>query len=419
MQRRIATTTAVVLAAACSAPLQAADLADFILDLYGGDGIRLPPAPDIPDFIADAHVPHFTGEQQIQELNALSKGLLAGTSQYAINSTVTGVSFDLSQGVPIAVEDSLGPLLTERASTIGRGRLNFGFSYSNNDYSELDGDDLSDLTLDLTHQDCCAVGPPPIPPPDGQITGFERDTITLNIDIDLEQEVYAFFASYGLTENWDLGVVVPVVSVDATATSVATINITDENSEIEGEPVHSFEADPARAVSRTGGDETGLGDVIVRTKYSFLRQDSDSFMDFAVLGQVILATGDEDKLLGTGETRYKAMLIGSKRMGNFTPHVNLAYEASTGPDELDNYSYALGLDGRISDRVSASAAVLGRYNPDLEEIGNHTIDGALALKWNPWSNTNAPLHAFVTVPLNDDGLRADFVWGLGFDLIFN
>lgn len=419
MQLKKAATAGVILAAVSAAPLQAADLSNFILDLYGGDGIRLPPAPNIPENIAEAHVPHFTGEEQIQALNALSKGLVAGSSQYAINSTVTGVSFDLSQGVPIAVEDSLGPLLTERASTIGRGRLNLGFSYSNNDYSELDGDDLGKQVVQLTHQDCCQVGPPPIPPPDDQITGFERDTITLNIDIELEQEVYAFFASYGLTNNWDLGVVVPVVSVDARATSVATINVTDAGSTIDGNPVHSFEVDPAAAVSRTGGSETGLGDVIVRTKYSFLREDSDSFMDFAVLGQVVLATGDEDKLLGTGETRYKGMLIGSKRMGNFTPHVNLAYETSSGPDEFDNWSYALGLDGRISERVSASAAVLGRYNPDLEEIGNHIVDGALALKWNPWSNTNAPLHAFVTVPLNDDGLRADFVWGLGFDLIFN
>jgi hypothetical protein len=115
-----------VLLLLCCAPSYAdhvsGHLRDFITDLYGGEGIFLPPAPGIPDRVATAHVPHFTGEEQIAELNALSNGLLAGVGTFALNSTVVGVTFDLSQGVPMTTQDSLGPLLAERATTVSHTR---------------------------------------------------------------------------------------------------------------------------------------------------------------------------------------------------------------------------------------------------------------------------------------------------------
>lgn len=396
-----------------------ADLADFIVDLYGGDGIRLPPALDIPQEIARAHVPHFTGESQIEQLNALSNGLLSGMGVFALNSTVTGVSFDLSQGVPITTQDSLGPLLAERATTIGDGRLTFGFGYTKQKFKELDGDDLSDTEVILFHQDCCGVDPRQ-PPPDHQHTGFELDTIRLMIDIDIEQEVYAFFGNYGLTDRWDVGVVVPVVSVEARAFSEAQIILAepDGGSTFGGNPVHSFDQDPSAAFSETGGKETGLGDVILRSKYQLAHSDSAGF-DFSVLGQITLPTGDEDELLGTGETRFRGMVIGSKTMGRYTPHVNVAYEIATSIADLENLTYAVGFDARVTDRVTAAVDLLGRYQPHVEEIGNHVIDLAFAVKFNPFNNYNAPINAFVSVPVNDDGLRSDAIWGVGFDIILD
>ena len=418
---RLANLTAFMLGCLCAfgtAPASADHLRDFISDLYGGGGIFLPAAPGIPAPIADAHVPHFTGEEQIAQLSALSNGVLAGTGVFAVNSTVTGVTFDLSQGVPVTVEDSLGPLLAERATTLGKGRLNFAFGYSQQNFDELDGRSLSNLQVTLSHQDCCAVGPPPIPPPDGQLTGFEQDLITLDIDIDLEQEVYGFFANYGMTDRWDVGVVVPVVSVKASAVSVASIQLSGPSSNFGGSPVHSFANDPSLAISRTGGKETGIGDVILRTKYNFMR-DREDFMDLSVLGQVTFATGDEKELLGTGETKYRAMLIGSKSLGRITPHLNLAYEVSSGDADLENFTYAVGVDARVTQRLTLAADILGRNNPHLESIGNNIIDLALAVKFNPFNDRNMPLNAFVSFPLNDDGLRADVVWGIGFEFTLN
>ncbi len=393
------------------------ELQGFISGLYGGNGIFLPPAENIPQNIADAHVPHFTGPEQIAQLNALSSGVVSGTGVFSLNSTVTGITFDLSAGAPVRVEDSLGPLVAERAKTIGKGRLSFGFSYSSQEFDELDGEDLDSIQVTLIHQDCCAVGPPPIPPPDGQRTGFEQDTIILDIDLDVKQEVYALSANYGVTDNWDIGVVVPFVRVEAEAFSQATIVLAGDGSLFNGNPVHSFNPDPSAAISSTGGTESGLGDVILRTKYNFAGDNAG--WDLAILGQVTLPTGDEDELLGTGETKFKGMFIASKTFGRITPHINIAYEAATSISELENYTYAVGVDARLSDRFTGGIDILGRSNPHIEDIGNDIVDLALSAKWNPFTNRNAPLTAFVSFPLNDDGLRPKVFWGVGIDYILN
>jgi hypothetical protein len=397
----------------------AGDLRDFVTDLYGGDGITLPPAPGIPGFIADAHVPHFTGEQQILALSALSDGILSGSGLYALNSTVTGISFDLSTGLPQAVQEGLGPLLSERATTVGKGRFTLGFGFTKQKFTELDGEDLSNITIPLTHQDCCVVGPPSIPPPDGQKTGFEEDLILLTIDLDVEQDVYALYGNFGMTDTLDFGIVVPVIRAKATAFAVAEIFPNpDGGSTINGNPIHSFEVDPLRSLSDTGGTETGLGDILLRGKWHFLN-DTESFADMALRLDVTLPSGDEKKLLGTGETQFRGIYIISKQIGKMTPHLNVGYTVATSDKNLEKLTYAVGFDARLSNKFTFATDVIGRYNPHLKEIGNHVIDLALAVKWNPFSQRNMPLNAFVSIPLNDDGLRADFVWGLGFDVILN
>ena len=158
--------------------------------------------------------------------------------------------------------------------------------------------------------------------------------------------------------------------------------------------------------------------MILRSKYQLARSDTSGF-DFSVLGQVTFPTGDEDELLGTGETKFRDMLIASKTMGRYTPHANVAYEVATSISELENLTYAVGFDARLTDRITGAIDVLGRYHPHLDEIGNHIVDLAFAVKFNPFSNYNAPINAFVSVPLNDDGLRADAIWGIGFDIILD
>jgi hypothetical protein len=391
----------------------AADLRNFVVDLYGGDGIQLSAVTPVPN--ADRHVPHFTDES-LEAFDALNSAVVSGIGTFAFNSTFTGISFDVATGVPVTTQDSLGPLLAERATTLGKGKVDLGFGISSVKYDRIDGVELDNVLLDFPHEDCCSPNPAQggalTPPADGQLTGFENDIVSVRINAELKYDVFAFFANYGLTEQWDIGIVVPVVSVEARASAHAEVRA------LSGSNIHSFFGQGELQDSRTGDKKTGIGDVIVRTKYNFLRDDTGP-LDLAVLAQVTAATGDEENLLGTGETRYKAGLIASKHLGVFGPHVNVAYETSSGPDYLDNFTYAVGVDARLSQRVTLGGDVLGRYNPDQEQIGDHVVDFALSGKWNPFSAANAPFNAYVIVPLNrDEGLRADVVYGIGVDVIF-
>jgi len=156
---------------------------------------------------------------------------------------------------------------------------------------------------------------------------------------------------------------------------------------------------------------------VLRTKYNFVR-DHGAAPDLSMLVQVTGPTGDEKNLLGTGEWRYKAGLIASKRYGAIGPHLNVAYETSSGDASLDNYTYAAGFDWRMTPTFTAGLDLLGRYNPDQETIDNDVRDVALSAKWNPFKGTNAPLNAYVIIPANPDhGLRSDVVYGVGIDIV--
>jgi hypothetical protein len=111
-------------------------------------------------------------------------------------------------------------------------------------------------------------------------------------------------------------------------------------------------------------------------------------------------------------------VITSKNFGTVGTHLNLAYEMTTGPDVQDNMTYAAGVDLRASSKFTVGGDFLGRWNPDQDQIGSNVVDFALSAKWNPFTGLNAPLNAYVIVPVNKDhGLRSDVVYGVGFDIV--
>ncbi|MGH8241065.1 MAG: hypothetical protein ACREXP_29165, partial [Steroidobacteraceae bacterium] len=103
---RIAGAIAIALA---SGTVRAADLQNFVIDLYGGDGITL--SSQGGPFAA-AHAAHFTDES-LEAFTLLNSAIASSAGTFAFNSTFTGVTFDVATGVPVETQDSLGPLLAE------------------------------------------------------------------------------------------------------------------------------------------------------------------------------------------------------------------------------------------------------------------------------------------------------------------
>jgi Putative MetA-pathway of phenol degradation len=381
-------------------PAVAGDLKNAVKDLYGGNGITLEPTP--PPF--PSHDPHFT-TSSLAGLDTLGRSIAASINTLGFNSAVTGFTLDVERGVPVRTTEGLGPLLAERALTLGAGKLNIGFSYTRIDFKTFRGTRLDKLSLTLSHQDVNndnELGSPE----------FELDQVRVDLDLDIRQEIFALYGTYGITRVWDIGVIVPIVHVTFRAKAEATIIRNSAVSAL----AHNFGPRSDSPTSRAGGEDTGIGDVIVRSKYNFLRNQGE-WPDLAVVGQVTLPTGDADNLLGTGETEFLGMLVASKTLGIFDPHVNVGYELSTAGSQENNVRYVAGVDARLHPRFSMSADVLGRWKPDGDGTADHVADVAVGGRWNVFRALN--LNAYVQVPLNREvGLRPTVIWSIGADYTF-
>jgi hypothetical protein len=379
---------------------EAQGLKDAVKSLYGGDGILLrPTAPPFP-----SHAPHFT-VTSLQGLDQLNQAISSNLGIVSLNSTASGFTLDIERGVPVRSTENLGPLLAERAPTLGARKLNLGLFYTRADFKRLAGKDLDDLTLVFAHEDVNGDGIIGIPE-------FELDQILVDLDVDLSQDIVALFATYGITNSWDVSAVIPIVHTRMHVTGIARIA---RNSSI-SRFVHNFDPQGDQPVDSAGGDATGIGDILLRSKYHFYRSQS-AWPDLAVAGQVKLATGDEDDLLGTGETNFLGLLVASRTYGRFTPHVNAGYEATTGSSEDNVVRYVVGVDAALHPRFTLAGDILGRWAPERSGNGENIVDFAVSAKWNVWRSLL--LDAAVQVPINkDEGLRADFIWTVGVEYTF-
>lgn len=400
---RILLTVALVFFPWLSSSAGGAGLRDTVKHLWGGDGIRLQPSP--PPF--PSHDPHFVASS-LQGLDALDSALASNLRLPAFNSSVTGFTFDIERGVPVRTTESLGPLLAERATTLGAHKLNLAFAYTRLDFKRFDGKSLSHLSLTFAHEDVNQNG-------SLDRTGtfrFEADVIQADLDLEITEDIFAIFATYGLTRNWDVGVVVPFNHIRLRAKAEATIVRNSDISEL----VHNFGPNSDPSVDTGGGERGGIGDVILRTKYNFLR-NQPAWPDLAIVGEVKLPSGDADDLLGTGETNVAALLVASRSFGPLTPHVNLGFEWTTEGSEENNLRYVAGVDARVHPRLTLALDVLGRWQPNGDGSGDHVVDLALGAKWNIFRTFL--LNGNVQLPLNkDEGLRANVIWTGGVEYTF-
>lgn len=390
----------------------AADLKNAIRNLYGGQGILLEPLP-LPFPSQESRFQ----ASSLQGLDQLNSQLTSAIGVPSFNSSVTGFTFDIERGVPVRTTESLGTLLTERATTLGARKLDLTFTYTRVNFTKLQGKDLKDLELVFLRGDANGNG---IRDTSGPFS-FESDVIRARLSVDLTEDIFALIATYGLTAEWDVGFVVPVTHIRLIAKAHAAIFDQFGNpggTKIGDIPIHRFGPNSSQPDASGGGDETGLGDIVLRTKYNFLRHYDDLIPDMAFLVELKLPTGDEERLLGTGGTNLTGLLVASRTYARwFTPHVNLGYEIDTKDTRQNAIRYALGFDARLLPELTLAAGIIGRAKPDGSGTGDHIVDLSLGVKWNPVKSLI--LRTNVQIPLDkNSGLRADFIPTVGIEYIF-
>lgn len=397
------------------------DLNEVIPSIYGGDGVTL---EDSPFF---SHSAHFT-EESLEHLQELSE-TLSDFAQPSLSSIV-GLTFEfdpiLDDFVQTKSTQSLGSSLTERPQTGGKGVLTFGIAYGHTKFSELDGRDLDDLTIDLGHVDqgpssltCLAPGFPNPPPDD--CYSYIDDVVRLTLNLDITQQFISLSTNYGLTENLDIGFHIPLMHTKVSVSAVGSV-VNDPSivfSPIGGDgSVHKF--DPVNEdspLSSASGSHTGLGDSFVHVKHHFY--DSEK-LNLGSFFQVRLPTGDEDNLQGIEDVGGKAVLLADAifqlNKGTLTPYLNVGLEMNTSNSGQEKLAYNLGLEYDVisgEHHTSVSVDFMGRNTiTNKNDSCDEKYDLGLGIKYA--LTKRGSVYANVILPVNDSGLRPDVTYLFGF-----
>jgi hypothetical protein len=378
-----------------AAPVRAQELplAELLPDLVLRDIALVPGTANPPH---DAHFSPLINDPAnpaIPIVESFNGQMATQFSTFPLGSSSGGLTyvFDEAVGTFRRGSASFGPMFAERALTIGRRKLSAGFNYQRTSYRTFEGQNLDDGTIKfyLRHQDCCHFDNPagpsgfsltPLTGTDTLNPPFKGDVVETALTFKATTQTAAMFVNYGVTDRWDIGLAVPVVSVHLDASVRARIirlvtdppaNVNLTPAEVQGAlNVHTFELNNPNATRtfQRAGSATGLGDVVIRTKYRFLRATAGGL---AVAVDLRMPTGDKENLLGAGGTQAKLLLVASDERGRFGHHINFGYTAAAGtvagtpagfsaapvPDEIN---YTGGMEFVANPRLTLVGDVVGR-----------------------------------------------------------
>jgi hypothetical protein len=311
-------------------------------------------------------------------------------------------TFDPNAGVFVpSTTASYGPILSERAETIGRRSFSFGLVDQYFNFTRLDGVNVSNI---------------PIAAPfaaSGYLAG--------NYNLKLRLNQFTMFGSYGITDFLDASFAAPVI-----------------RSEFDGSLFGRLRYGPIALNSSTTFDRsaTGFGDLQFQVKANLIPKKNSSL---ALGVNIRTATGDPYALTGAGAAGIQPFIAASTTIRRVAPHVNVAYQyngksvlagdVTTGEKRNlpGNISYAAGAEIVVNRRLTIAEDILGTeliHAPRLYTFNTQVFDGSISgagfvnqsfnatnlssgLKFNPGGHFLFTLN-FLT-RMNSGGLRASFV----------
>lgn len=223
----------------------------------------------------------------------------------------------------------------------------------------------------------------------------ENDVINLALDLDLRVEVTTLYATYGLFDKMDIGIVLPLVNARLRGESRAQIVPFGGTTAL-----HYFAgtaSNPVLESSRVvSGSAFGIGDVAVRTKI-LVRESRGA--NLALLGDVRFPTGDDTDLLGAGKFAARGLAVLSGRVGDVSPHANVGYLYRAGKTQNSAVLATAGFDDEIAKGVTLAADLVSELQVGHSKL---TLPQPVVIE--------APFHRTVTPSTIPDS-RDDIVSG--------
>ena len=345
-----------------SAPAGRADdkLAFLIPTLYGPTGLIVDSEARLPN--GQTHSAHFNSAFQA-EFTQFNVAIASQLTGLPIPTPASGFTYTLDPGLGLFTRStkSFGPILADRADTVGRHKLSLGVHYQRFTFDKLEGVDLQSVPAVFTH--------------DNPALGGRDDVVTTTNAIDASVSQLTTYLNFGLTSWLDLAVAAPLVTTDLTVRSTATVRRIGTSAN----PAIHFFRDASGAFGDTKsfestGSASGIGDVVVRLK---ARAASVGPLAVGLGVDSRLPTGDEMDLLGAGAFGVKPFLVVSSTGRTFSPHASVGYEWN-GDSTLAG-DPVLGTKAKLPNQLTFSGgvalAVTGNLTLAADVLGRRVIDG--------------------------------------------
>ena len=216
------------------------------------------------------------GSRPVAEAIGLATALEVNTTPMALATGNFQFKLDPATGLLVRTTNTFGPAFAERASTSGEGVVTVGGSFTAVTYEKLGDLDLERMQL-------------------GSVTAASPTIAQTGVaNLGLSQKMTVISGIVGVTDNLDVGVGVPLVSIKLDGTTT----VTNGNGVV------------AR-LAEGGGAFSGLGDISALAKYRFVRfgTELNDTGGIAALVNLRLPTGDRDNLRGLGVTRTLAAAV--------------------------------------------------------------------------------------------------------------
>jgi hypothetical protein len=347
-------------------PIQ--NLATLFTGLFGPQGLKVDSEATLPG--EQPHSAHFNSDFQ-SNFDKFTTAIVGQLVTVPLPSPAAGFTYELdpSTGVFTRTTESFGPILAERAETVGAGRVSFGFAFQRFAFQSVEGLDLDRVPAVFTHDNA-------------QLLGGRQDVITTVNSIEASVAQYTTYLTVGITDHFDISAAMKLVNTDLTVRSDATIQRLGTTNPL----THFFRQTDGEIgnerVFWAIGHAAGIGDTTVRLKAAI---DHGKSRAIAAGLDVRLPTGDQMNLLGTGTAGLAPFVILSSTVQRVSPHLNASYqwngrsilagnpatgESAEFPDQL---TYAIGADVAMNRRITLALDALGSYYVDAERLSQETF----------------------------------------------
>jgi hypothetical protein len=233
-----------------SAQSRPATLATLFEDVFGPNGLVV--SSDDVQLDGTNHSAHFNSAFQ-SDFRLMNIALASQLTTVPVPSPASGFiyRFDSATGTFVRATRSFGPILADRAETIGRDRVGFSFNQQVFSFDRLDGVSLSGIPAIFRHDAF-------------QSTAGRSDVISTVNTVRASVSQFTGAMTYGVLERVDVSFAVPIVRTRLSLLSNATVHRVGTGSELQ---VHYFRDENAPGAHGTSrqffaeGSAAGIGDL--------------------------------------------------------------------------------------------------------------------------------------------------------------